>query len=507
MNMTANVTDQKNRPQESFPIVTIIATGLIFALIGFFLANAYPKASDINNAGFGIMLIGLSTFILGVFGTLAAAIKKRFEESKVTSNKKVLIASIWLSGIGLVLCVIGFLINVNFPSEAMWNSYSFITLLVGVCIFVIGLFASVATSIKTNFSNRTGVEGANADKPRLLLSGILVIGFGLVLAVAGFILKENFSEIALNYTGFGLLLAGVATLILGLFSSASTIIISRVNRKEGNFERKNILGLFVSLWITGLGAILAVTGLMLRWYIIIDLQRVLGFEMLLAGVAILIVGTSGSLGLILKSRFAQNENFGLINTRNRAFLASVLSTGLGAALLTDGFILSTSFAKDTIMNYTGFVMLLVGVAIAVFSAFELTRLYATCYLSNIRYQNQNAPKNGKAEKIRLGLKARWAYYFSARAVFNIAGIMTAIGLLFFSLWQLDLIVSGPVWYESGNRGWSWNKPGSYADSPFQCFLWKTTVGQAYDTLFMLVFISFVILFISAFFWPRAKNSE
>jgi len=55
----------------------------------------------------------------------------------------------------------------------------------------------------------------------------------------------------------------------------------------------------------------------------------------------------------------------------------------------------------------------------------------------------------------------------------------------FSVWQLDLICAGPVW----NYGWKPPEP-RYADQPFQCWIWKTTIGEAYDTLFFLNFISY-----------------
>ena len=93
------------------------------------------------------------------------------------------------------------------------------------------------------------------------------------------------------------------------------------------------------------------------------------------------------------------------------------------------------------------------------------------------------------------------------AILNLTGVMAAICVLFFSLWQLDLIVSGPVWWSSlpNGQGTGWSHPnGAYAEQYFQCFFWKTTVGQAYDTLFMLIFISFIVLFASAFFWPRTR---
>jgi len=89
-------------------------------------------------------------------------------------------------------------------------------------------------------------------------------------------------------------------------------------------------------------------------------------------------------------------------------------------------------------------------------------------------------------------------------LYNLAGIMGAMSLLFFGIWQLDLIVSGPVWWSANGSGWS-HPNGAYADDYFQCFLWKTTIGQAYDTLFLLIFISFIVLFVSVFLWPRKRT--
>ena len=91
---------------------------------------------------------------------------------------------------------------------------------------------------------------------------------------------------------------------------------------------------------------------------------------------------------------------------------------------------------------------------------------------------------------------------------NMAGIMLGLSLVvfgvLFGLWQLDIIVSGPVWHMNPDgSGWAWHN-GAYASAYFQCFLWRTTIGQAYDTLFLVIFISaiagFVIAFISLWYW-------
>jgi len=69
---------------------------------------------------------------------------------------------------------------------------------------------------------------------------------------------------------------------------------------------------------------------------------------------------------------------------------------------------------------------------------------------------------------------------------------------FFSQWQLDIIVCPPVW----SSGWS-HPIGRYADDYFQCWIWKTTVGEAYDVLFFLNFASFygtIIIFAIMLGW-------
>jgi hypothetical protein len=70
-------------------------------------------------------------------------------------------------------------------------------------------------------------------------------------------------------------------------------------------------------------------------------------------------------------------------------------------------------------------------------------------------------------------------------VFLVFLIVSLAILHMFSTWQLDMIACSPVW----SSGWS-HPNGRYADDYFQCWIWKTSVGTAYDTFFFLNFISF-----------------
>jgi len=79
---------------------------------------------------------------------------------------------------------------------------------------------------------------------------------------------------------------------------------------------------------------------------------------------------------------------------------------------------------------------------------------------------------------------------------NLVGIIFSVCLMMFGIWQLDLICGPPVWH------YDWIHPGRYADDPFQCWLWHTTIGEAYDTLLFCIFISFWLLLMSVWTWDR-----
>ena len=63
----------------------------------------------------------------------------------------------------------------------------------------------------------------------------------------------------------------------------------------------------------------------------------------------------------------------------------------------------------------------------------------------------------------------------------------------FSVWQLETIVIGPVWA----TGWS-HPNGRLADDPWECWIWRTSCGEAYNTLLFLNFVSFygiIVIFV------------
>jgi hypothetical protein len=306
-----------------------------------------------------------------------------------------------------------------------------------------------------------------------------------------------------NTTGFGMLLTGICFSVLGIFGTLLGTLqasLNRNRRKVGlRVDRPRFLS--YSIFSIGVGLVLIIVGSIVAGsYAKETTLNYAGFGTLLIGVATLTLGMSGTAVTVVKNTWGLKESS---DAEAGVILGSIWAIGIGAMLIITGSLIASSYAKTSLMNYSGFGMLLSGTGVFVYGLFETARFSTMGLLSGRwagnREQRDNLPR----------VKNFWANMVKTTAVLNLAGVMVAMGLLFFSLWQLDLIVSGPVWWQAspGGAGWSWPGPGAYAKDYFQCFLWKTTVGQAYDTLFMLIFISFILLFASAFFWPRSRGKN
>ena len=361
------------------------------------------------------------------------------EPASINVKHRMLCHSVWAIGIGVALAVIGSIVASAYEKNTIINDAGFGTLLFGMCVSVIGFFGTMLATLGSRLKQTRTHTGLKLERPRFLFSQILAVGFGTVLTIVGSIISRTYAkETMMNYTGFG---------------------------------------------------------------------------MLLLGIAVLSVGITGSIVIILKNHRELTGN--LAPDQPRLVLGSVWAIGIGTMLVIVGSLLAGSYEKNSLMNYGGFGTLLAGTGVFVYGVFETARISAMGLLSRklnaanakLVKQNNKPSEFKKKEKFSERIRKTSRNLVATSAILNLSGVMVAMGLLFFSLWQLDMIVSGPVWWESSatGPGWSWSGPGAYANDYFQCFLWRTTVGQAYDILFSLIFISFIILFASAFFWPRQRN--
>ncbi len=404
--------------------------------------------------------------------------------------------------VGLVLAIIGSVISGSYAKATLTNYTGFGMLLTGIAVFVFGTCATATATVETRFSQAKPAN-IRANKPKALCLSIWAIGIGVALGIIGSILGGTYAKnTIINESGFGMLLAGICFFVLGVFGSLLGMLQTNLSksRKQAGIRVDKPRFLTYSMLSVGIGIVFTVIGsIVAGCYAKQTVMNYAGFGMLLIGVAILSIGMSGTVVTILKSNWSLNGK--RRDTEPRIILGSVWAIGIGSMLIITGSLIASSYAKNTLMNYSGFGMLLAGTGVFVYGIFETVRFSTMGYLNG-----QWTVHTEQEEKLSNRLRNSWRNMVKTSAVINLVGIMVATCLLFFSLWQLDLIVSGPVWWQASpyGTGWSWPGPGAYAKDYFQCFIWKTTIGQAYDTLFMLVFISFIVLFASAFFWPHAR---
>lgn len=416
---------------------------------------------------------------------------------------------------GLVLAIIGSIIAGSFEKNSLTNYAGFGMLLVGIAAFVVGA-CSMASANVENRIRRDLPDMCRQNRGIGLCRSIWLIGAGVILGVIGSILGSAFEkESLMNLAGFGMLLLGIAVFMVGISGTALGIVRIELHQKRKTAAKvampKIMLFDIVAICI---GVVFLVTGYILAGSFEKEsLMNYTGFSVLILGVAILCLGASGTVVAILKFRLSLNDLSP--NVKSGIILGSIWALGIGAMLLINGSLIASSYEKNSLMNNAGFAMLLAGTGVFVYGMFETARISAMGLLSNknnihLLHKRNLATKN--QEKRGTRVKYTLKTLVTSSAILNLAGIITAVCVLFFSLWQLDIIVSGPVWWSSGDygvgTGYGWSHPnGAYANDYFQCFLWQTTVGQAYDTLFMLVFLSFIVMFASAYFWPKRSRFD
>ncbi len=414
--------------------------------------------------------------------------------------------------IGLIIAVIGCIICSSFAKGTLTNYTGFGMLLMGTATCILAAFATAASTLRMRLSQDTPLN-AEVGKPTLLFLSVWSIGIGTALGVLGSIVASAYAKDTLiNTAGFGILLSGICIFVVGFFGTMLATVRTRITQNTPE-SQKNARPRFMFAGIASMavGTALTVIGSIIsRSYAKETIMNYTGFGMLLVGLAVLSICVTGTVVSILKNRWELKGRLAGIEEIHIP-LGSIWAIGVGAMLMIIGSLLASSYEKTSMLNYAGFGMLLAGTGVFVYGVFETARSSVAGFLN--RKQEELSPKEKwklrSREKLSKRLTIASRNLVASRAVFNIIGLMVAIGLLFFSLWQLDLIVSGPVWWESSPKGpgWSWQGPGAYAKEYFQCFIWQTTIGQAYDTLFMMVFISFIVMFASAFFWPKGHQKS
>ena len=134
------VTRVKKRRLPQTGKTEVVVVGLVLAIIGSIIAGSYEKNTLTNFAGFGMLLVGIATFILGVCSTTIANLNNRLTNQTPSIGKvnkpKMLCPSIWAISLGIILAVIGSILGNAFAKETMINTSGFAVMLTGICIAV-----------------------------------------------------------------------------------------------------------------------------------------------------------------------------------------------------------------------------------------------------------------------------------------------------------------------------------------------------------------------------------
>ncbi len=363
-----------------------------------------------------------------------ARTKEKSQES-LSGKTKIIIA-------GLVLAIIGSVISGSYAKATMTNYTGFGMLLAGIAVFVFGMCATATATVKTHLNQSPQATG----KPKTLDLSIWAIGVGVVLSIIGSVLSGTYAKnTTVNFAGFGMLLTGISCFVLGIFGSLLGILQTQlIKNKRQSTIKPNVL--INSILSVGIGIVFTLIGSILAGcYAKETIMNYAGFGMLLTGIAILSIGISGTVVAVIKSSLNLNGNRHY--SEPRIILGSIWAIGIGSMLIITGSLIAGSYAKNSLMNYSGFSMLLAGTGVFVYGVFETARFSTMGYLSG-KWTRSAEQKEKLPERVR----NFWKNMVKTSAIINLAGVMVAVCVLFFSLWQLDLIVCGPVWWEASPAG-------------------------------------------------------
>ena len=301
--------------------------------------------------------------------------------------------------IGLVLAIIGSVISSSYAKATLTNYTGFGMVLAGIAVFVFGICSTATSTLETRLSQMA--PKMKGPRTRTMHLGIWSVGVGAVLSIIGFILSGDYAKNStINYAGFGMLLTGICFFVLGIFGTLLGALQNNLNRHNGQFGIKVDKPKFLSYSILSIGVGLALTlvgSIVAGAYAKQTIMNYAGFGMLLVGVAILSLGMSGTAVTILKSTWSLNGKNP--DTEPRIILGSIWAIGIGSMLLITGSLITSSYAKSSMMNYSGFSMLLAGTGVFVYGVFETARFSTMGYLSG-QWNHGGEQKRGIAQSLQ-----------------------------------------------------------------------------------------------------------
>ncbi len=140
-------------------------------------------------------------------------------------------------------------------------------------------------------------KGNSENGQESLSNKARAIVIGIVLAIIGHLISGSFAKETLtNYTGFILLVLGIIIFVVGTFATATTSYKTHLNKQTPtNVNAGKTKILFFSVWLIGIGIILAVVGSVLgSAFAKTSMINSVGYQLLLVGCFVSLIGVLGA---------------------------------------------------------------------------------------------------------------------------------------------------------------------------------------------------------------------
>ncbi len=194
--------------QKLFQNLHIFAAGVAVALVGSAANANWAKFTVENYLGYGLTMFGLAAAVVGTVGLITTYVVG--SKHGFSMLNKILAVTA-----GVAMFLLGSVTAGEWATQTVANYVGFAVMLAGVFVISFGVFAVVSIVVKEY------VVKLKSAKPLLLqekwlFRSLWVIAFAVGVSIAGLDIANVWATVSIeNYLGYGMLLLGIATLLLG----------------------------------------------------------------------------------------------------------------------------------------------------------------------------------------------------------------------------------------------------------------------------------------------------
>jgi hypothetical protein len=185
-----------------------LVLGVLLSIGGAVFWNISAKFTTENYVGYGLLMGGLVALILGGAG-IATFYVLGTERWAFLFNSAVAITA------GFAMLLLGSVTASEWAQYTAANYVGFGTMLAGIFTVSFGVFGVINGFVKA-YLERVKLGKSIMVQEKTLLGSLWIIAFAIGSALVGWIIASTWATVSLeNYFGYGVLLVGIVTLLLG----------------------------------------------------------------------------------------------------------------------------------------------------------------------------------------------------------------------------------------------------------------------------------------------------